>query len=737
MKFPPFLLFLAAVFVFPATSVVAGNFVVTNNTDSDAGSLRAALLAAEATVGEDDVITFQNTLSGAVIDISPTGQFSLSAAGRILVSAAGLAQPVTINGFGLNRIFQVGPNVELELNDLILAEGTAAWGPAPSDGVLPTDGGDGENGGGILNGGELILKRCVIQFCLAGNGSRGGNKSGASPTNPGNGGKGGKGGAIYSSGAGASVYLEDCVLTDNEAGSGGQAGNLEAGAAGTIGLAGLGGDGGAIACEGGSLEIIRTAIESNRAGTGGGGGANGNGGSSGAGGIGGNGGGVFVLASSLHVSGSTFKNNNAGFGGLGGDDVSAPDTRGAGGKGGDGGGLWVRDLPLGADPHVKESLFQSNEAGNGRVGGNSPNLGNGETGTAGGKGGSGGGIFVAGGNGVKWTMVNSTVLLNFAGDGGSGGNGSTGGSAGPGGDAGNGGGLAFSRNGTDYTAQLTHVTILSNNAGLPGSAGMPGGSPGAASSGGGIWEIAGGINSVNGVILANAVVALNDAGTVDNVGSFIAVGNNFTSGDPEVGVLADNGGPTETVAPELGSPLLDEGGTIGEAPLVDQRGEVRPFNGAPDLGAFEAKLQPDARIGVSSNPATHRIDNVYSPTGASQALAVKLTGTKTSTFYLSAQNDGEIHDHLTLTGTSAGKTIRLTAIRTTGGVANVTAALAAGYEIESVAPGAVNVIEVSVKAASKKVRAKQSLVYGVRSSVNSPVDAVIANISQKKIREKK
>lgn len=737
MKLPLSLFFLAAAVVLPATSVVAGNFVVTNNTDSDAGSLRAALLAAEATVGEDDTITFQNTLSGSVIDISPTGQFSLSAAGRILVSAAGLAQPVTINGLGANRIFQVGPDVELELNDLILAEGTAAWGTPGSDGVLPTDGGDGENGGGILNAGELILKRCVIQFCLAGNGSRGGHKTGAAPANPGNGGKGGKGGAIYSSGAGASVFLEDCVLTDNEAGSGGQAGNLEAGAAGTIGTAGLGGDGGAIACEGGSLEIIRTAIESNRAGAGGGGGANGNGGASGAGGIGGNGGGVFVLASSLHVSGSTFKNNNAGFGGLGGDDVSAPDTRGAGGKGGDGGGLWVRDLPLGSDPHVKESLFQSNEAGSGRVGGNSPNQGMGEVGTAGGKGGSGGGIFVAGGNGVKWTMVNSTLLLNFAGDGGSGGNGSTGGTAGPGGDAGNGGGLAFSRNGTDYTAQLTHVTILSNNAGLPGSAGTPSGAIGAASTGGGIWEIAGGINSVNGIILANAVVALNDAGTVDNVGSFIAVGDNFTAGDPEVGILADNGGPTETVAPELGSPLLDGGGTIGDAPLVDQRGEVRPFNGAPDLGAFEAKFQPDARIGASSNPATHRIDNFYTTTGAGQLLPVKLTRMKTSSFYLSAQNDGEIDDHLTITGTKAGSTLRLTAIRTTGGVANITAALTAGYQIDSVAPGSVEVIQISVKARSRKVRAKQTLSYGVRSSVSSPVDLVIASVTQKKVRKKK
>lgn len=737
MKFPLSLFLLAAAVALPATSVVAGNFVVTNNSDSDVGSLRAALLAAEATVGEDDTITFQNTLSGAVIDISPSGQYSLSAAGRILISADALASPVTINGLGVSRIFQVGADVELELNDLILAEGASAWGTPPSDGILPTNGGDGENGGGILNSGTLILKRCVIQFCFAGNGSRGGHKSGAAPTNPGNGGKGGNGGAIYSSGSGASIYLEDCVLADNEAGSGGQAGKLEAGAAGTIGAAGLGGDGGAIACEGGSLELIRTAVESNRAGAGGGGGANGNGGTSGAGGIGGNGGGVFVLSSSLHVSGSNFKNNNAGFGGLGGDDVSATDTRGAGGKGGDGGGLWVRDLALGSAPHVKESLFQSNEAGSGRVGGNSPNLGNGEVGTAGGNGGSGGGIFVAGSNGVKWTMVNSTVILNFAGDGGSGGNGSTGGSAGPGGDAGNGGGLAFSRNGVDYTAELTHLTILSNNAGLPGSAGTPTGAGGTASTGGGIWETTGGINSGNGITLANTVVALNDAGTADNVGSFIPAGNNFTTGDPEVGVLANNGGPTETVAPELGSPLLDGGGALIDAPVVDQRGEVRPFNGAPDLGAFEAEFQPDARIGASSNPASHRIDNFYTTTGAGQLLPVKLTGTKTSNFYLSAQNDGEIDDHLTITGTKAGSTLRLTAIRTTGGVANVTAALTAGYQIEAVAPGEVNVIQVSVKARSKKVRAKQTLIYGVRSSVTSPVDVVIASISQKKVRKKK
>lgn len=738
MKFPAYLLPAVAIALFSLGPVRAGNFVVSTTADSGTGSLRSALLAAEATVGEDDTITFQANLSGATIDISTNGPYVLSAAGRIFVTAESLAQPVTINALGLVRIFEVGASVKLELNDLILAEGAAPWGTAASDGILPTDGGDGENGGGILNAGTLILKRCVIQFCLAGNGSRGGHKAGAAPTNPGSGGDGGKGGAIYSVGAGASVYLEDCNLANNEAGGGGAAGDLEPAATGVIGLAGRGGAGGAIACEGGSLELVRTIVQTNRAGAGGEGGGDGNGGLSGAGGIGGSGGGLYLNQASFRAQDSTFRTNNAGGGGLGGDYNAVSDTRGAGGRGGDGGGLWVGDFAASSEAHVVGCLFQGNEAGPGRVGGNSPGLGNGEAGTDGGDGGNGGAILVAGSGGVEWKMVNSTVILNFAGDGGLGGSGTTGGSAGVSGDAGNGGGLAFSRDGADYTTTLTHLTVISNNAGLPGGAGTPGGALGAASTGGGIWQIAGGIKSGNGITLANSVVALNDAGSVDNIdNSFTAVGENLTSGDPEVEALADNGGPTETVAPQLGSPLIDGGGTIVDAPTIDQRGEPRPFNGIADLGAFEGKFQPDARIGLSGNPSTHRIDNFYTTTGAGQSLALKLKGTKMGYFYLSAQNDGEIDDHLRITGSRPGSTVRYGAVRTSGTVANVTAALIAGYQIDSVQPGEVTVIQCSVKARSKKVRAKQAFVYSV-STPNAPSpDVVVANITSKKVKKKK
>lgn len=737
MKSPQLFLFLVVFALLSATGLSAGDFTVTNNNDSGPGSLRDALASAAATVGQDDTITFQNTLSGATIDISGGGPLVLSAAGRILVSAQGLAQPVTITAFGLCRIFEVGAGVELELNDLVLAEGSADWGQQGNDGEAPTSGGAGESGGGIRNEGSLILRRCKMQFCLAGNGGRGGHKSGAPLVDSGNGGLGGSGGAIYSTGAGASVRLEDCELLNNEAGAGGLAGDVLAGANGAPGQAGGGGAGGAIACDGGSLELVRTRIELNFAGSGGEGGADVNGGLSGPGGAGGDGGGVWILSGTLRVVDSTFENNRAGLGGPGGDDATAADTRGPGGKGGDGGGLWFVGFGSSTLPHVERSLFLSNKAGNGWVGGDSPGIGNGESGTAGGDGGRGGGLYLAGGAGAVWRMVNSTVILNFAGDGGRGGNGTTGGTAGASGAGGDGGGFAFVDAGSDYTATLTHLTVISNNAGFPGGAGSPGGVAGAGSTGGGISEVAGGINSGDGITLANSVVALNDAGTIDNICPFLGVGENLTAGDPEVEALADNGGPTLTVAPRLGSPILDGGGALVDAPSVDQRGEPRPINGVADLGAFEGKFQPDARIGASSNPATHRIDNFYTASGAGQVLPVKLKGTKPRAFHVSVQNDGEIDDHLFVTGTKAAGSIRFTALRITGTVENVTAALIAGYRFDEVEPGAVNVIQGTVKARSKKVRARQTLAFSLRSDNAAAPDTVLAGISSAKVKRKK
>ena len=57
--------------------------------------------------------------------------------------------------------------------------------------------------------------------------------------------------------------------------------------------------------------------------------------------------------------------------------------------------------------------------------------------------------------------------------------------------------------------------------------------------------------------------------------------------DPLLGPLRDNGGPVPTRGLLPGSPAL--GAADSSAPAVDARGVSRPQNGAPDIGAFEAR----------------------------------------------------------------------------------------------------------------------------------------------------
>jgi putative cell wall-binding protein len=67
-------------------------------------------------------------------------------------------------------------------------------------------------------------------------------------------------------------------------------------------------------------------------------------------------------------------------------------------------------------------------------------------------------------------------------------------------------------------------------------------------------------------------------------------GDNIVGVDPALGDLDDNGGPTETMFPEDGSPLIDAGDPdiIGE-PTTDQRGEPR-VQDRIDIGAVERTL---------------------------------------------------------------------------------------------------------------------------------------------------
>ena len=54
--------------------------------------------------------------------------------------------------------------------------------------------------------------------------------------------------------------------------------------------------------------------------------------------------------------------------------------------------------------------------------------------------------------------------------------------------------------------------------------------------------------------------------------------------DPGLDLIADNGGPTLTILPLSGSPLID-GGIAAGCPAVDQRGFARPYDGDGDTEA--------------------------------------------------------------------------------------------------------------------------------------------------------
>ena len=64
----------------------------------------------------------------------------------------------------------------------------------------------------------------------------------------------------------------------------------------------------------------------------------------------------------------------------------------------------------------------------------------------------------------------------------------------------------------------------------------------------------------------------------------------FLTGDPKLGTLQDNGGPTETMALGVGSAAIDQVPATGaNCPATDQRGVKRPqpAGGRCDIGAYE------------------------------------------------------------------------------------------------------------------------------------------------------
>jgi hypothetical protein len=256
---------------------------------------------------------------------------------------------------------------------------------------------------------------------------------------------------------------------------------------------------------------------------------------------------------------------------------------------------------LGSFAEIEATTFDHNRAvgGIGGTGALRINLGPSASVVGGGEGGSGGnglGGALAQEGGVL-AVTNSTFFRNsgMGGEGGVGGANFGGASGGPGGD-GN-GGAVHSMTGL---ATFVHASLAEN--GATGGAGGHGGigetnTVGALGTNGqGFAAMA---NDGGEITLINSLFK-HQAGETNALGLFRDGGNNISSDasfgfmqsssfnnlDPLVGPLADNGGPTRTLALLSGSPAIDAANDAA-APMQDQRGLPRPFALHADIGTFE------------------------------------------------------------------------------------------------------------------------------------------------------
>jgi hypothetical protein len=450
---------------------------------------------------------------------------------------------ITISGSNAVRVFYVGTNVALTLSNLTIANGCSTNTEVYSAG-----------GGGAIfnNGGTVVLSGTTFQA----NNVRDDSSYGAT------------GGAAIFNAAG-SLAATNCVFASNV-------------------VQAMFGTGGALCSVGGSVALENCRFSSNSVF-----------GSGNTGGYGASGGAICIgNGASATIHNCAFMQNLVA-GASGYPDYSQNPMPGYPGyAGGSGGATYGGAICNWGQAQVQSSLFVNNSAVGGNGGAGQNGGVSGDWPYMGGNGGAGGdadGAAVF--NGGTISLVNCTFVGN-SGLGGDGGNGGLGSSlwwkgvyhsAGPG-SHGYGGNAVGAICTTNTTCFLTNCTIA-NNLGSSGTnaAYLAYGTAGAFGFGKG--------NAVNCIFAFNT--PSNFCGSLTDFGynfssdasiAFIGAGSR-TNTDPMLGPLANNGGPTLTMALLPGSPAIDAGSATG-APTTDQRGTARPQGPGVDIGAFEFQYIP-------------------------------------------------------------------------------------------------------------------------------------------------
>jgi len=248
----------------------------------------------------------------------------------------------------------------------------------------------------------------------------------------------------------------------------------------------------------------------------------------------------------------------------------------------EGGGLLI---DLHTTTNIINSLFSGNSANNGgaiSVYGTANIIDSTFSGSSSTNGAGGGGAIL---NSQILTINNSTFSNNTA-------------------DNNGGGGALFN---TSPNATIANSTFSGNSAGIGGAITTTSdltitnstisGNSAYGSSGGGLTVQGHTTNLIN-TIIGNSITRIGGIGQAGDCLNFGSIGTNLNnliqdgscspslSGDPKLGPLADNGGPTQTFALLPGSFGINSGNDAS-CPGTDQRGVTRPQGHHCDIGAYE------------------------------------------------------------------------------------------------------------------------------------------------------
>lgn len=137
----------------------------------------------------------------------------------------------------------------------------------------------------------------------------------------------------------------------------------------------------------------------------------------------------------------------------------------------------------------------------------------------------------------------------------------------------------------------------------------------------------GGISWTGSLVMSHSIAAGNTAGGNITPATGFLGSNNFLAGDPMLSAPATFGGPTRTLLPLPGSPVIDTATLSAETPATDQRGLARPATWVPGY-SLPPLLHDEASEGDLPNalgpatlvlgPGTNIIRGTVGPTGGGE-----------------------------------------------------------------------------------------------------------------------